>query len=198
MLRHLECMPEDDTLLGWLRPYRGVQDRHLTEILHALLVVAPELNGPAAVDRGLVHAVWELCRTARAWTLGPHEPMFHGRQFIAAAEKRRLDDWVDQVEKITLSLLRGSPVSLAFFGLPWYIVEWGFGPEAAFLAPLFTGMLQELAGQGADDDEINLCRALGSMGPTARAAATPIRIVIDRSTSPEARAAAIAALQAIS
>ena len=88
LLRHLECMPEDDTLLGWLRPYRGVQDRHLTEILHALLVVAPELNGPAAVDRGLVHAVWELCRTVRAWTLGPHEPMFHGRQFIAAASRR--------------------------------------------------------------------------------------------------------------
>jgi hypothetical protein len=147
-----------------------VQDRHLAEILHAILAVSPELNG-AAVDRVLVHAVWELCRTVRAWTRGPHEPMFHGRHFIPPAEKRRLDDWVDQVESITLSLLRGSPVSLAFFGLPWYIAEWGFGPRAAFLAPLFTGMLQELAEEGADaDDEINLCRALGSMGPAARAA----------------------------
>jgi hypothetical protein len=198
LLRHVECGPEDDTLLSGLRPYRGVEDRHLAEILHALLVAAPGLNGPAKIDRELVHAVWELCRTVRAWTCGPHEPMFHGRQFIPPAEKRRLDSWVDRVESIMLSLLRGDPVWSAFLGLPWYVVEWGLGPRAAFLAPLFTEMLQRLAEEGADaDDEINLCRALETMGPAARVAAARIHTLSENSPNPEVRAAAAEALRAI-
>lgn len=197
LLKHLKSGPGDDSILSWLRPFRGVQNRHLAEILQALLVVAPELNGPEEVGRHLVHAIWELCRTVRAWTRGPHEPMFHGRQFISPSEKRRLDSWVDEVESITLSLLRGNPVSLAFFGLPWYVAEWGIGPQVGFLAPLFTGMLQDLADDaGNEDDQINLCRALGSMGPAARVAAELIQ-ALGEGSSPELKAAATEALRTI-
>src|SRR4051812_7634805 len=133
--RHCDSGPEDDTLLGWLRPYRGLERRHLTEILHALLVAAPALSEPASVDRGLVHSLWDLCRTARAWTRGPHEPMFHGPRFIAPAEKRLLDSWIDEIESTSLSLLRGQPAQFALLGLPWYVVEWGLGSRAAFLVP---------------------------------------------------------------
>ncbi len=197
LLRHLECGPEDDTILSALRPYRGVKDDHLVEVLHALLTAAPQLNGPTEVDRVLVHAIWELCRTVRAWTRGPHEPMFHGRQFVPPEEKRRLESWTDEVESITLSLLRGSSVAMAFFGLPWYVVDWGVGPQTAFLAPLFTEMLQELTKEESDDDDkVNLCRALGSMGPAARGAAAVIRTVGERSTHPEVRAAVAEALRA--
>ena len=197
LLRHVAGEPEDDTILGCLRPYRGVNDRHLAEILHALLVAAPGLNGPTEVDRGLVHAIWELCRTVRAWTRGPREPMFHGLQFITPAEKRRLDSWTEQVESITLSLLRGSPISMAFFGLPWYVVEWGLGPQATFLAPLFTEMLKGLGEEASDDDDkINLCRALASMGSAARGASAIIRTAGERSRHPEVREAAAEALRA--
>jgi hypothetical protein len=198
LLRHQGGEPEEDTILGWLRPYRGVNDRHLAEILHALLVAAPCLNGPTEIDRGLVHAIWELCRTVRAWTQGPREPMFHGLRFISPAEKRRLDSWTDQVESITLLLLRGRAISMAFFGLPWYVVEWGLGPHAAFLAPLFTEMLQELGEEESnDDDKINLCRALASMGSAARGAAAVIHTVGERATHSEVKGAAAEALRAI-
>lgn len=202
LLRHLECRDEDDTILGWLRPYRGVEDRHLAEILGALLAAAPALNGPAEVDRELIHAIWELCRTIRAWTRGPHEPMFHGRHFIPPAEKDRLDRWTDEVESIALSLLYGRPALAAFSGLPRYIVEWGLGPRAASFAPLFAEMLLELGGEEMDgeghlNDGVVLCRALGSMGPAARRAAEAIRAADERSTHPEAKAAAEEALKAI-
>lgn len=123
--------------------------------------------------------------------------MFHGLQFITPAEKRRLDSWTEQVESITLSLLRGSPISMAFFGLPWYVVEWGLGPQATFLAPLFTEMLKGLGEEASDDDDkINLCRALASMGSAARGASAIIRTAGERSRHPEVREAAAEALRA--
>src|SRR3954469_770712 len=86
LLRHSEGAPADTptTLLETLRPYRGIRDEHYLEILHALATLAPELRTAGAVDREVVHSVWELCRTARAWTRAPPEPMFDGPQFIPA------------------------------------------------------------------------------------------------------------------
>jgi hypothetical protein len=124
--------------------------------------------------------------------------MFHGLQFISPTEKKRLDSWVDKVESITLNLLRGRSISTAFLGLEWYVTEWGFGPKVAFLTPLFIARLQEVIEEGViADDEINLCRALGSIGRAAREAAALIRKVGERSTDPNVKAAATEALQAI-
>jgi hypothetical protein len=68
----------------------------------------------------------------------------------------------------------------------------------AFLTPLFIARLQEVIEEGViADDEINLCRALGSIGRAAREAAALIRKVGERSTDPNVKAAATEALQAI-
>ena len=186
-----------DTLLGWLRPYRGLDSRHLVEILQALLAAAPALNGPVA-DRELVYALWDLCRTARNWTRGPPDPNFHGRHFIPPDDKRRLDGWIDEIEAVTLHLLAGQPASVAFLGLPWNVLEWELGPRAAFLVPLFREMLREYAADESDgEDEVVLCRALASMGPAAAAAVPEVAAAAERSRYPEVRAAAGEALRAI-
>ena len=195
--RHFDAGPGDDTLLSWLRPYRGVEERHIVEILEALWVLAPTLCEPAAVDRGLVHMLWGLCRTARAWTRGPHEPMFHGRLFIAPADKSRLDSWIDEIESITLNLLAGLRPVVAFGGMAWYAVAWGLGPKAAFLVPLFQESLREYLADGCIDDIINVCHVLGSIGPAARVTVPLIIEVRDTSDNDEARAAATQAIQAL-
>ncbi len=195
--RHVDNDLGDDTLLGWLRPHRGVEQRHLVEILEALWTLAPTLSEPATVDRVVVHDFWELCRTARAWTRGPHEPMFHGRQFIAPADKARLDSWIDEIESITLLLLGGLSPAQAFGGMAWYVVAWGLGPQAAFLVPPFCDSLREDLADGAPEDVVNVCHALGSIGPAARVAVPLLIEVRDTSDNAEARAAAIGALQAV-
>ena len=195
--RHFETDHGGDTLLCWLRPYRGVEQRHHVEILEALWVLAPTLSEPAAVDRELIHRLWGLCRTARAWTRGPHEPMFHGRLFIPPAEKSRLDSWIDEIESITLNLLAGLRPALAFGGMAWYAVAWGLGPQAAFLVPLFQESLREHTPDGCVDDVINLCHALGSIGPAARGAVPLLIEVRDTTADAEARAAAVGALLAL-
>lgn len=152
LLRQCDGGREDDTLLWCLCPYTGGERRHLLQILQALTVVAPELNGPQ-LDRDLVRAIWDLCRTIRNWT----------RQ-IPLEAKKSLDEWTDEFEAITLHLLRGQPAVLAFGGVADLILEHRLGAEAAFLVPLLVEQLQ--LGESSDNEII--CHALESIGLVAR------------------------------
>jgi hypothetical protein len=112
LLRQCDGGREDDTLLWCLCPYTGDERRHLLQILQALTVVAPELNDRPQIDRDLVRAIWDLCRTIRNW----------GQQ-IPLEAKKSLDQWADEFESITLHLLRGQPAALAFGGVADLILE---------------------------------------------------------------------------
>lgn len=205
LLRHAEGAPAETpaTLLESLRPYRGIRVEHFLEILQALVVIAPALRSDPTVDREVVHAIWELCRTARDWTRGPHEPMFHGREFIPASEKKALDEWVDAFESITLYLLRGEDESLAFMGVPWLVARHRLAPRATFLAPLFIESLRQLHEDESDsgvlepDDGEALCQLLAEMGSAAKGTIPVLRQVQSNTRFAALRAAAAGALRAL-
>ena len=205
LLRHAVGAPAETptTLLESLRPYRGVQVEHLLEILHALVVVAPGLHGGDAVDREVVHSLWELCRTARAWTRGPHEPEFHGLRFIPPDEKATLDRWIGEIEHATLLLLRGEEEWLAFLGIPWLLTPHRLAARATFLAPLFEEALRQTHEDEADsgvcdpDDGELLCQSLAEMGAAAASALPLLRRVHSDTRFPTVRAAASEAIEAL-
>ncbi len=180
LLRHCDGGPEDDTLPWCLCPYTGDERRHLLQVLRALSVVAPELNGRPQVDRDLVRAIWDLCRTLRNWA-----------RRTPPEAKKSLDDWTEEFEAITLHLLRGQPAVRAFGGVADLILEHRLGAEAAFLIPMLTEKLQinqfdDPTGECSDgEDTIRVCLALESMG-VAAAAASPALLAAQR-TSPNAR-----------
>lgn len=179
LLRHCYGGREDDTLPWCLCPYTGGERRHLLQILQALTVVAPELNGPQ-LDRDLVRTIWDLCRTIRNWA----------RQ-IPPEAKKSLDEWIDEFEAITLHLLRGQPAVLAFGGVADLILKYRLGAEAAFLVPLLSEKLRlhqldDPTGENSDDeDPVSVCLALESMG-LAAAAAWPA-LLAAKNTNPHTR-----------
>lgn len=202
LLRHAEGAPSEapDTLLTSLRPFRGIQEQHFLEILHAIVILAPKLNCQAQVDREVVHAIWDLCRTARAWTRGPREPMFHGPRFIPPDKKKVLDEWIDTIESITLDLLRGQEVWLAFLGMPWYVLRYRFGVKAAFLTEIFVEALRELQKEetaSSIDDEVMICEVFGAMGAAAKNVVPALRDLQAHTKLDAVRSAVIKALQSI-
>lgn len=203
ILKHAEGAPSEtpSTLLESLRPYRGLQDRHFLEILEALVTVAPQLNAGATVDREIVHALWDLCCTARAWTRGPIEPMFHGRRFISGEEKQMLDEWIGIIEECTLHLLRGGEIPIAFMGLPWYVNKYQWGDRASFLAPAFIALLPEyFDSESLDvtDDVVYLCTALATMTSAKERILQALRDIQERESHPEIQAAVSRAIEQLS
>ncbi len=137
---HARADESDDGILHWLRPYRGVNDGHLVEIIEAIHALGPVICSGAVVDREIVANLWNLCFTVRCWTVGPHEPMFHGRDFISTADKARLDDWLFTLERwINLVLNTGQPRRF-----DWHLFKrLGVAERAGFALPYLLRDLQE-------------------------------------------------------
>ncbi|GAA5505587.1 hypothetical protein [Novipirellula caenicola] len=165
-----ELDDETDTLLNCLRPYSKIDTAHFSEIVKALYFAAPLLNTPE-VHRDLVHTIWDLTRSARLWTRGPREPMFHGRNFISDDDKKTLDRWIYEIESITLCLLRGFEDWEAISGLAEELNHHDSIVDTSGLVSPFTKSLDyhldmENHGGFGDDEEI-LCDALIKIGPDA-------------------------------
>jgi len=199
ILHHATWLASDapDSLLSTLRPYRGLQRSHFLEVVYALLVLAPELREPALVDRAVVHALWDLCRTARDWTRGPREPMFHGRDFLSPDDQRFLDEWLGLIESASLRLLAGHSVLVAFGGLPWSLKQNNLAPQASLFREFLVELLQAaLADENVvtASDEETICEVLGAMGEPARDAVPALILVKTTTKFPAVRAAASSAL----
>jgi hypothetical protein len=201
LLKHDDALrggPDDerDNLLANLRPYECVKGRHLAEIVAALHTLAPELASGPSMDRGAIHSTWDLCRTARIWTRGPREPMFHGSQFIPPDRKRLLDDWIDEIEAIAINLARSPGLEgwLTFAGVSWLILKHQLRAEAACLVPLLVEVLEgNLANESrsADaGDAVYACQALASIGPPARDSIGLLRRLAEETRFEELRSAA--------
>ncbi len=195
-----ELEAETDTLLNSLRPYTGIKRAHFSEIVKALFFASPLLN-TERVNRDLVHTIWDLTRSARLWTRRPHEPMFHGRDFISGTDKQTLDRWIYEIESITLCLLRGFADWEAIDGLSEEINlhdslvdrEWLVAP---FLRSLEYHLAMENDG-GFGDDAESLCRALAKIGFAARTSIPTLERVASTTKYPDVKSAAEAAIMSL-
>jgi hypothetical protein len=197
-----EIEGEPDNLLRNLRPYCGISKAHFTDIVHALLTVAPLLNSDQFVDRDLIRRIWNITRDARLMTRGPHDPMFHGRHFISDSDKRTLDRWIYEIESITLKLLRGFADWEVFAVLANEVNLHDSLENAHFLVRPFCIALEDHLGlendsQFSDDEEL-LCEALGKLGIYGIPALPVLRRVATETKFPEVKACAEGAMLAIS
>ncbi len=183
-----------DTLLGSLRPYTSLQKAHFSDIVKAIYFAAPLLNAQA-VERDLVHSIWELTRSARLWTKGPREPMFHGRHFISDDDKQTLDRWLFVIEDMTLDLLRGFEDWEVTTGLACELASYDSILNPDWLVPPFmislkyqVDMEDENTFDGGDCEA--LCTAFAKIGPPAMVAVPLLKSVASNTRFPEVTSAA--------
>jgi hypothetical protein len=197
--KHSGQLEDDtDTLLRNLRPFTGINKRHFSEIVESLYFAAPLLNS-GQVEAGLVHTIWDLTRSARLWTTGPREPMFHGRDFISADDKTTLDRWIFTIESITLYLLRGFEDWEAVDGLSEEInLHDSIVNPSWLVQPFMKSLEYHLDGEnhgGYGDDAESLCNALLKIGRDAMPALPIIKRVASQTKYPNSKAAADNALK---
>ncbi|MBX9626060.1 MAG: hypothetical protein K2X82_19845 [Gemmataceae bacterium] len=193
-----------DGLLAWLRPYRGLNDDHFLEILHALYVLQLDWADRPEVDRRAVGAIMDICLTGRNWTEDRYDDKIRRKDFISAADKAKLDDWLFVFEHYAVRLLHGLEPYQAHLGPDWHVLHrYGLAGRAPFAAPPLVRRLSEYSEDGegdyAEDDEVPLCEMLGAVGPAARdAGAEPVLArLAARSRFPAVRDAATAALATV-
>jgi hypothetical protein len=89
--------------LGSLRPYRGLREANLHEVMAALVALAPELRRER-VDREVVAALWGICMLARLCGLHP-DGMLRRNGLISDEDVARLDAWVQAIQWAVSMLL---------------------------------------------------------------------------------------------
>jgi hypothetical protein len=92
--------------LGSLRPYRGLREENLHEVMRAVIALAPSLQKDKLVDREVIGALWAICDLARTWGVHPNG-MLQSNNLISARDVVRLENWVDAISHATMVLLGG-------------------------------------------------------------------------------------------
>jgi hypothetical protein len=98
--------------LGSLRPYQGLKEKNFHELMEAVHVLAPQLQGET-VDREIISALWSICYSAWLWGLEPNG-MLQRNGLIAPEDVRRLSEWVECLGFAVMVLLEGGSVEQAF------------------------------------------------------------------------------------
>jgi len=155
----------DDGFLTSLRPYRGLQEKNLHQVMEALLIVGERIHRDSQIDRDLISTVWSMCWYARIWGLNP-DGMLQRNSLITANDITRLELSIGTVEQTALSLLEGQPPHFAVYHYAQYIVAAGWWVNIEFFIPLM--------GRAVSDPHVGsaiemILRALGKLGGLAKA-----------------------------
>ncbi len=157
--------------LGSLRPYKGLQEKNFHQVMEALLTVSQSISALPQVDRDLVHAIWDICSTARLQGLSPHG-LLQRNKLISQDDIARLTQWVEIIDVTTLEVLRGLPPQYLVRRYSSYICERGWWENIDFFITL---IIQAIADPELDDCiEMNL-EALKKLGAKAAAALPDLR-----------------------
>jgi hypothetical protein len=117
ILRQLELdsgIGEPTSLLGGLRPYRGIlPTRCFHETMSALRVLAPSLSSTDSVDRQVLSALWTLCHLLPCWAL--HEDgILRSNGLLADEEVATLAEWHNLLSYAVMILLETDSPEEAF------------------------------------------------------------------------------------
>lgn len=96
--------------IGSLRPYRGLNEENLHEVMAAIVALAPEIAHQPYVDREIVDALWSLSCTTRNWGLNPNG-VLRRNGLISGDDLARLEQWIDAIEWAVTMLLGAAPDS---------------------------------------------------------------------------------------
>lgn len=178
-------------LVASLRPYAGLDDGTFEEVMRAVAAVADRLGAGLDVDRGLIHALWSMCRTARLWGVDESGMLVRNR-LISPDDRRKLEAWVDVIESTTLDLLWGIGLPLAIRRYAEAVAQARLPAPGASSASLFVLALR------CDDADVRIdaAGALGRMGGAARDAAPALQRCA-KDADPEVGRAASLALESI-
>ena len=85
--------PQSGAFLYMLRPYRGVRDEVLRDVMAALEVCAPRLR-EEQISRELVSALWAISHFGRSWALHPGG-MLRRNNLISDDDREKLDAFLE-------------------------------------------------------------------------------------------------------
>lgn len=80
-----------DGLLGMLRPYQGIREQNLHEVIGCIFSLKADLQGDA-VDRGIVLAFMTISTTIKEWGTHPRS-MLRRNHILDDAALKRLEAW---------------------------------------------------------------------------------------------------------
>lgn len=105
---------EPTSLLGGLRPYRGIlPTKCFHETMSALRTLAPSLSCADSVDREILSALWTLCHLLPCWAL--HEDgMLRSNGLLADEEVATLAEWHNMLSYAVMILLETNNPEEAF------------------------------------------------------------------------------------
>jgi hypothetical protein len=98
--------------LGSLRPYTGLRDENFEEVIAAIKILAPKLQGET-IDRELVSLLWSLCYFARLWGL-ESDGMLQRNGLISESDTVKLRGWVNKIDLGLRNIFEGVEVEGAF------------------------------------------------------------------------------------
>ncbi len=118
-----EGSEEPTTLLGGLRPFRGVlPTRCFHQTMGALRVLAPALSDTPHVNREVISALWSLCHLVPCWAL--HEDsMLRSNNLLSPEEISIIAEWHNLISYAVMILLETHDPIEAFHEYEAYVQE---------------------------------------------------------------------------
>jgi hypothetical protein len=96
---------DEGSFLEMLRPFRGLREEILADVLTALRACGPKVNADV-LSRELVGSLWAISRLGRSWALDPGG-MLRRNDLINAADQKRLWDFFDEFDYDVMTMLEG-------------------------------------------------------------------------------------------
>jgi len=102
----------EGSFLNMLRPYRGLHDDVLDDVLVALRGSATIISAES-VPRDVASALWAISYFGRLWALAP-AGMLRRNELISEADQIKVAAFLERFDYAVLTLLEGGPADEAF------------------------------------------------------------------------------------
>lgn len=105
------AQPDAGSFLNMLRPFEGIDEAVLQDVMAALDSCAPALCRES-IARDLLSAIWAISRLGRLWALEPGGTL-RRNALISDADVARLDAFIESFDLKVLELIAGRSQPLA-------------------------------------------------------------------------------------